>query len=628
MHDKRSHKLFTQQLQLHLVVLASSINFGTLNAQTINQVPDDNSNFSNITQTASEEVSNIIPNYIFVEKFEVIDINKTIYQGRLAQEILQIRLCHVKQSPQEIRVCNEEELADKEKFEQRTLELISNQRFSFTQLLQIASKVSELYARDGYSTSGAKVIIPDETQKQGQGIVKIQVIEGELEKTEVISVKRQRKNSQSQDYELVPNDTSRLQRDYVRSRLALATSKPLNVNRLQEALQILRLDPLIKSVTAELSAGTAPEFNVLKVMIEEADSFNTQLSINNGRSPSAGSVQRRIALNQRSLLGFGDSLSAGYTNTDGSNAYDFSYALPINSRNGTLSFNYSNTSSDVIEPPFDRLDILGNSDSYELTLRQPIIQNIKKETYQELTLGLTASRRESKTSLLDTPYPLSPGADDRGRTRISALRFFQEWTQQNRGQVVALRSQFSLGLGAFGSTINEPLEEVNEVIPDSRFFAWQVQGQWIRLLGSQGAKNPPLLLVRGNAQLANRALLPAEQFALGGFGSVRGYRQDNLLTDNGFFASAELQLPVLRVTQWQSVLQVIPFVDYGAAWNSSGRDNPKPNTLASVGLGLQWRQGDNFSARFDWGIPLVSVDSRDRTWQEQGLYFSVQYNPF
>jgi hemolysin activation/secretion protein len=40
---------------------------------------------------------------------------------------------------------------------------------------------------------------------------------------------------------------------------------------------------------------------------------------------------------------------------------------------------------------------------------------------------------------------------------------------------------------------------------------------------------------------------------------------------------------------------------------------------------LQWQQGD-FTARLDWGIPLVSVDSIDGTGQESGLYFSLQYN--
>jgi hemolysin activation/secretion protein len=84
---------------------------------------------------------------------------------------------------------------------------------------------------------------------------------------------------------------------------------------------------------------------------------------------------------------------------------------------------------------------------------------------------------------------------------------------------------------------------------------------------------------------------------------------------------------VLRLSQSKGVLQVIPFVDFGLVWNNSGQ-NPDSNTLAAVGLGWRWSQGDRFTARLDCGIPLVSVDSPDRTWQENGLYFSVFYHPF
>jgi hemolysin activation/secretion protein len=196
------------------------------------------------------------------------------------------------------------------------------------------------------------------------------------------------------------------------------------------------------------------------------------------------------------------------------------------------------------------------------------------------------------------------------------LQFFQEWTSRNSREVIAARSGFNFGIGAFDATINTNDD------PDSRFFSWQGQAQWVRLLADD-----TLLLVRGNMQLADRSLLPIEQFGLGGLGSVRGYRQDLLLTDNGVFATAEVQYPILRIPQWQGVLQVVPFFDVGSAWNS-GRENPDVNTLASVGLGLQWRQSDRFTARLDWGIPLISVDSRERTWQENGVYFSILYNPF
>jgi len=47
-----------------------------------------------------------------------------------------------------------------------------------------------------------------------------------------------------------------------------------------------------------------------------------------------------------------------------------------------------------------------------------------------------------------------------------------------------------------------------------------------------------------------------------------------------------------------------------------------------IGLGLLWQMGDNFSARIDYGIPLIDVDSGDRTLPEKGVYFSLRYSPF
>jgi hemolysin activation/secretion protein len=136
--------------------------------------------------------------------------------------------------------------------------------------------------------------------------------------------------------------------------------------------------------------------------------------------------------------------------------------------------------------------------------------------------------------------------------------------------------------------------------------------------------------VRSNLQLANRPLLPIEQFATGGLGSVLGYRQNQLLTDNGFFLGTEIRYPILRVadrhSQKEGILQIVPFINYGVGWNTD-TISPDMNNLASVGLGLLWQLGQ-FSARLDYGIPLVSVPGRKDTWQENGIYFTIQYGPF
>lgn len=466
----------------------------------------------------------------------------------------------------------------------------TNRPITLTELFQARDQITELYLNKGYITSGA--YIPP--QAIDSGVIKIQVLEGKLEDIQI-------------------SGTRRLNPNYVRSRLALATSAPLNRDKLLEALQLLQLNPLIENLFAELSAGLSPGTNLLEVQVREAKSFSSEVALDNGRSPSVGSFRRRVQLKEANLLGVGDSLSLAYANNDGSNTFDSSYTLPLNPRNGTISFNFGTSSSNVIEEPFNILDIQSSSGYYELTVRQPLMQT----QGGELALGLTASRRESEATYIEgerLPFP-SLGADDQGRTRISALRFFQEWTTRNSRQVIAVRSQFNLGIGAFNATINSDT-------PDSRFFSWQGQAQWARLLAPE-----TLLIVRANTQIASISLLPLEQFGIGGTDSVRGYRQDFLLADNGAVAGAEVQIPVVRLSQSRGVLQVIPFVDFGVGWNNSGR-NPASNTLAAVGLGWRWSEGDRFTARLDWGIPLVSVDSPDRTWQENGLYFSVFYHPF
>lgn len=467
---------------------------------------------------------------------------------------------------------------------------------TFDQLLRARSAITQLYINCGYITSGA--ILPPQTPADQNNTVTLQVVEGSLEEINV-------------------GGTRRLNPNYVRRRLAIATTPPLRQQDLLQALQLLQLNPLIDRISAELQAGTRPSTNILAVTVTEADSLRTELRLDNNRAPSVGSFERGVSLAEANLLGFGDGLSVSYTNTDGSNEINAGYEFPFNPRNGTIAFNYQYTHSNVIEPPFDILGISSDSFYYDLTVRQPLYQT----PTTEFALGLTLSREESQTRLsFDDigPFPLSPGADDQGRTRVTAIRFTQDWFKRTPRQVLAARSQFSLGLDFLDSTINE-------IAPDSRFFAWRGQGQWVRQLDPNGF----LILARTDMQFTGDPLVPLEQFGLGGQSSVRGYRQDALLTDNGVLASLELQYPILKVRQLGGRLYIVPFIDAGTGWNVSSPD-PNPRTIVGTGIGLLWRQdNNNLSAQLFYGVPLVSIENAgDRTWQENGIYFSVVYSPF
>ncbi len=458
----------------------------------------------------------------------------------------------------------------------------TNRPLSFAELMQAQEAVTQLYINKGYITTGS--FIPPQTLKDG--IVKIEVVEGSVEKIEVKGLKR-------------------LPTSYITSRLEKATKAPLNQEKLLEALQMLQLNPLIERLSAELSTGTSPGRDILTVEIKQASAFAASLRFDNERVPSVGSDRRIIELTHGNLLGIGDRLNVRYYNTNGSNALDdLSYTIPVNPANGTLSFTYRLIDSRVIEEPFNELDLESDFRQYSFTYRQPILQTPN----QELALGLTFDRQTSNINLLDNLL--------KGETRISALRFFQEYSWRSTQDVFALRSQFSVGLEGFQTTLNADKT-------DEGFFVWRGQAQYIRLL-SPGT----ILLLRSDLQLADRPLIPIEQFSLGGALTVRGYRQDLLLADNGFFASAEIRTPILRIPEWQTTFQLTPFIDVGTTWNNDDIPVIPRRSLYSVGIGLRVEVGNNFNARLDWGIPLADVNIDKDTLQENGIYFVIEYKPF
>ena len=472
---------------------------------------------------------------------------------------------------------------------------------TFAELLEAESRITKYYVDAGYINSGA-VIEANQVLDPKAAVIRVRIVEGGLEEIKILGTKR-------------------LRPGYVRSRIKLGTGQPLNQNRLLKTLQLLQLDPLIQTISADLSAGTRPDQGILIIKIKEANPFRVDFFANNNRNPSVGSFRRGVRVIHRNVLGFGDGVALDYENTDGSNAFDLSYSVPINPQNGTITLSGGLSSNKIIQAPFDFLNIRGNSYSVNLSVRQPLIQTPSNE----FAVGLTASRDESqvKSPFISTdpligilPSDISRGADANGFTRTFVLRPFQDWTQHSARAVFAVHSQFNIGISAFDATINN-------TPPDSRFFSWRGQAQYVRLLARD-----TLLFVRSDLQLSPDSLLPTEQFALGGQQSVRGYRQDALLTDNGILASAEIRFPLLRIDSIKGLLQIAPFVDFGMGWNNISSLTPDRNTLVGVGLGLQWQMGDRLTTRFDWGIPLLELNAGKQSLQEQGLYFSLVYSLF
>lgn len=317
------------------------------------------------------------------------------------------------------------------------IQLYENRRVTFDELRQLSWAIAQLYINNGYVTSGA--FLPN-NQDLSTGIVQIQVVEGELEQIEIGGLRR-------------------LRARYVTSRLEKATSTPLNQQRLETALQVLQLDPLIEQVNANLDPGSTPGRSILRVSLKEAPTFHAAIAVDNNQSPSIGSIQGSIEVSHDNLLGFGDRLSAQYGRTEGLDLYNISYSIPVNARNGTVSFRYSNDDSNIIEEDFREYGVRSEAQTSSFSFRQPLL----RAPNSEVALSLGLDLRRSQTYILDDmPFTFTAGAEE-GKSNVTVLRFSQDWVDRGVKRVLAARSQFSLGINAFNATIND-------TGTDGRFF--------------------------------------------------------------------------------------------------------------------------------------------------------------
>ncbi|MEN9461308.1 MAG: hypothetical protein RIS84_1328 [Pseudomonadota bacterium] len=482
-------------------------------------------------------------------------------------------------------------------FSEDTLQVLlseyTGRAISAEELQEAKNKITQHYVNEGYINSGA--VIPDQQVIEGE--ITFKIIEGELTQVEV-------------------SGNEQVKTAYIKTHLEDSEKTTLNINELQKRLQLMQQNPLFKRINAELAPSLNLGESILNVKVEEASPHQWGLRFNNHRSPSIGAYRAELDGLHRNLSGWGDSLNVHYGLTQGLNDYGLNYSVPINRYDTTLFFHVGRSDSKVVEETFRQLDVKSLVDSYEIGILQPW----HKTPNTEFNLGLKFDHRSSETSLLGKPFSFSPGVRD-GKSTVSVLRFTQEWLERSRTQVLAARSSFNTGLHLLNATINY------DGSPDGRFFSWLGQLQWVRrleLLDSQ-------LLFRGDVQLSKKELLPLEKLALGGATTVRGYRENQLIRDNGLIASLEWRIPI---SKWrmesatsgnldEGVLQIAPFFDYGRAWNTHANTS-EPRFLASAGVGLRWLPTAKVLAELYWGKALKSVPSnKDHDLQDNGVHFEL-----
>lgn len=451
-------------------------------------------------------------------------------------------------------------------------------------LEDLRQTISRAYVDRGHVNSGA--VLGDDAL-QG-GTLTLRIVEGRVTR-------------------IRQSGLQRLTDAYLASRLVHG-DEVLDVNRLQERFQLQLADPLFSRLNARLLPDDGPGRAVLDVEVTRARPWQVSLFAHNHLAPAVGSVLAGIDGSVRNLLGWGDALTATLGRGEGSTSYDAGWQLPLGGSRTLASLRLARGASSLVEEPVAVLDIGSAVTTREATLAHPLLDQPRRRWL----LGVTHALRRNRTTLAGEPFSFVPG-ESTGVTRIESWRLFQELTLRLDRHVIALRASVVDGRNNLvGET---PLPQA---LP-RRYRLWQLQGQAALALGDAGRQ----IVLRGLLQRSPDRLLPLEQLAVGGRHTVRGYRENQLVRDNGWAVGAEWHWPLWRDEARRASLTLLPFIDAGAGWNA-GEDETR---LAAAGLGFNWTLADlegelHVARRLERRHPDTHGDLQDR-----GIHLLLRWRP-
>jgi hemolysin activation/secretion protein len=453
------------------------------------------------------------------------------------------------------------------------------------ELEDLRQQITHFYIDHGYINSGAR-ILPNALK---EGVLTFDIVEGKLDDVQI----------QGQE---------RLNENYIKNRLL--NDEPLNINDVKEKFQLLLTDPLISSMQGSLLPSAQSNRSILSIDVIRARPYQVTFFGNNYRPPSVGGEGGGVSSWVSNLTGLGDTLNFTFQASEGTRLYSGGWSMPISDKGTLAYFNFTEGDSWVMESPADNTDITSKVHNIEGGISHPLIENLQRK----LTIGSSFAVRQNDTRLLGNSFSFNEGVNS-GHTQATVVRFYQEHIERREAQVLALRSTFSVGLNALGST-----PQIDRNKPSSEFFAWLGQGQYAHQVLDNGSQ----IVLRGHVQVSNSSLLPIEQIAVGGINTVRGYRENELVRDEGFSNSVEFHYPLVGEPNAKQVLSLVPFVDYGGAWNR----NQSARYLLSTGLGLNWKF-DQFNAEFYWAHKLNAPEiNQHHDLQDEGIHFQLKLDAF
>lgn len=277
--------------------------------------------------------------------------------------------------------------------------------------------------------------------------------------------------------------------------------------------------------------------------------------------------------------------------------------------NVTILASYVSVRSGTIPVPGVPGGIVSEGENMQLSSRYTIPLDGKANRRREMDFGFDW---KSNGNALEFFSPAAGAAAiNLFGSRAEIFQFslgYNETIQHSRG-VTQFNIRGVWSPGDFNSHNTERVFNLNRFASSPDYFYGLASVEHQRRLYDQWS-----MRFKMQGQVASENLQPSEQLGAGGYDTVRGYEQRELIGDQGFWGTFELYTPELslaRIFDWENETDSLRFLGFFDA-ASLEQVVPLPGSLVnqqqigSVGVGMRWNYSDWFKFRADYGYPVFT----------------------
>lgn len=411
------------------------------------------------------------------------------------------------------------------------------------------------------------------------------------------------------------------------------TGTYFNQRELFSSFWDLNVSPDLRINTRYTPRRDADGRTVIDVEMDVEDKFpvHGSLALSNTGSSATSDWRLTTTLQHLNLTKHNDILTAQWITDPADfqdvNAVGASYYLPF-AEDYSLTLFGGWSQSDLRDVVQDLLDVYGRGYYMGLQLSKVLHEN-DKHIY-EANLGWKFQNVRNRNTLSGNTKPLWEREYDLSMPSLTigyAAKDYDKLAGRNYWSNTVM-ANFSNLLGASDDdsiTQNSPLA-------DADFFIDRFQlGRFQKLYsGDEQGPGNWILFLHLDGQIASQSLPNAVQKAIGGYSTVRGYKEREVMGDHGVSATVELRTPIIdnfvpgltRTEEYMKDhpedwamhrLQFVVFSDVGMIQHRERvtADQEDREVMASLGAGLRLGLTKYSQVRFDFGVPLESSAHND-----------------